>query len=95
MTATSRTAADHSKLHLTKLEAFATWAASVGYTCLPVKGEYEVLRLQHGEGSPLIWFRRDSGEHATSAVREARLVRRWFGARYRDARAEHVIARDA
>jgi hypothetical protein len=68
-------------LHLAKLEEFAMWAAAGGYERQQLRGEYEVLRLKHGEGSPLIWYRRDRGDHATSATREARLVRKWLAKR--------------
>ena len=81
MSGPNRNAQDRCKLHLSKLADFARWANSVGFQQLPTKGEYEVLRLKHGESPVLIWHRRDGTDHATSAVREARLVRKWFCAR--------------
>jgi hypothetical protein len=79
---------DRSRLHLSKVGAFADWAEGNGFTREPTKGEYEVLRLRpDGGGAPLIWFRRDRGDHATTQYQRrgegspVRLVNRWLRGR--------------
>ena len=80
-----REARDRCFLHVNKLEEFTAWATSIGYERVPTKGIYEVLRLQPKAGPVLIWWKRDRSDHATSAKREAKLVRRWFGNRKAEA----------
>ncbi len=99
---------DRGRLHLTKLDDFAAWAKGEGFTREPTKGPYEVLRLRGASGPPLIWFRRDKGQQATTPdevpghpVAPSRLVSRWFRARKAARRlasnmdALHVAARGA
>lgn len=77
----NRNAQDRKYLHLTKVEEFARYAESIGYKRAATKGEFEVLRLRPTTGSVLIWHRRVGCDHATSAIREARLVRMWLRSR--------------
>jgi hypothetical protein len=69
-----RKALDRCVLHLTKLKDFAGWAK----------------RLQPKAGPVLIWFARVGAQHATSATRESRLVRRWIAERGDEAEKAHA-----
>src|ERR1700685_3143254 len=53
-------------LALTKLVDFAAWAQCQGYKVEPVKGTHEVLRLRKKGLSPVLYFKRDGAQHATS-----------------------------
>jgi len=68
-------------LALTKLEEFALWAISQGYKREPTKGIYEVLRLRKKGESPVLYFKRDSGKHATSYGNGTTLVQKWINTR--------------
>ena len=68
-------------LALSKLEEFAVWAVSQGYRREPTKGTYEVLRLRKKGESPVLFFRRDKGEHATSYGDGTALVQLWINTR--------------
>ena len=68
-------------LALSKLEEFAKWAVSQGYRREPTKGTYEVLRLRKKGESPVLYFKRDKGEHATSYGEGTALVKQWINTR--------------
>jgi hypothetical protein len=68
-------------LSLSKLEEFAKWAVSHGYRREPTKGTYEVLRLRKKGESPVLFFKRDRGEHATSYAEGTTLVQQWINTR--------------
>ena len=68
-------------LALSKLEEFAVWAVSQGYRREPTKGTYEVLRLRKKGDSPVLFFKRDRGEHATSYGDGTALVQLWINTR--------------
>jgi hypothetical protein len=68
-------------LALTKLVDFAAWAVSQGYRREPTKGAYEVLRLRRKGESPVLFFKRDRGEHATSYAEGTTLVQQWINTR--------------
>jgi hypothetical protein len=68
-------------LALSKLEEFAKWAVSQGYRREPTKGTYEVLRLRKKGESPVLYFKRDKGEHATSYGDGTALVKLWINSR--------------
>jgi|GEM_PF-2360147 hypothetical protein len=68
-------------LALTKLVDFAAWAVCQGYKVEPTKGTYEVLRLRRKSESPVLYFRRDKGEHATSYGEGTALVQLWINTR--------------
>jgi hypothetical protein len=70
-------------LHLTKLDAFANWAAQQGYVREQTKGVYEVLRLRREPEPPLLYYRHEGGDHATSTGRATSLVDRWIRERRR------------
>ena len=77
--------ADRSRLHLTKIDEFAGWAVDNGFNREDTKGTYEVLRLRGPKGGPpLIWYRRDSGQHATTQFGQkgqhnpSQLVGKWL-----------------
>lgn len=57
--------ANRNRLHLSQLDAFASFAATLGWTREPVKGEYEVLRLTKSKHHPCIYLARTGREHAT------------------------------
>lgn len=42
------------RLHVTKMEEFAKFCEANGWTRVPLKGEYEVLRMTHAVKHPLI-----------------------------------------
>jgi hypothetical protein len=42
------------RLHVSKLEDFATWLERIGWTRAEVKGDYEVLRMTRIGSKPLI-----------------------------------------
>lgn len=65
-------------LHMNSLDAFAAWAATVGWRREDPKGKYEVLRLRHEGKPPLLFYRHEGGDHATSIERGTRLVHRWL-----------------
>lgn len=68
-------------LALSKIQEFAIWAESQGYHREPTKGAYEVLRLRkHGE-SPILYFKRDTGQHATSYGDGTALIKKWINTR--------------
>lgn len=76
-------------LHRSKVEEFASWAIRQGYKRQPTKGVYEVLRLGTPEGDgPLLFYLRDTGDHATTFGEGTRLVRRWL--RGRGPRGSHA-----
>ena len=68
-------------LALTKVVDFAAWAVCQGYKVEPTKGAYEVLRLRKKGESPVLFFRRDRGEHATSYAEGTTLVQQWINTR--------------
>jgi hypothetical protein len=68
-------------LAMTKLVDFAAWAVSQGYNREPTKGTYEVLRLRKKGMSPVLFFKRDKGEHATSYGEGTTLVQLWINTR--------------
>lgn len=68
-------------LALSKLEDFSKWADSKGYRREPTKGTYEVLRLREKGMSPVLFFKRDKGEHATSYGDGTALVQQWINSR--------------
>jgi hypothetical protein len=68
-------------LAMTKLVDFAAWAVSHGYRREPTKGTYEVLRLRRKGESPVLYFKRDKGEHATSYGEGTTLVQLWINTR--------------
>ena len=73
-----------SLLALTKMEEFAAWAVSQGYRREPTKGTYEVLRLRKKGESPVLYFKRDKGEHATSYGDGTKLIQTWINTRKQD-----------
>jgi hypothetical protein len=68
-------------LSLSKIEEFATWAVSQGFKREPPKGTYEILRLRKKGESPVLFFKRDKGEHATSYGDGTNLVKQWINTR--------------
>jgi hypothetical protein len=68
-------------LALTKLVDFAAWAVCQGYKVEPTKGSYEVLRLRKKGESPVLFFKRDKGQHATSYGDGTALVQLWVNTR--------------
>lgn len=84
MTAPGR---DRSRLHLSKLDAFAEWAATQGYEREPTKGYYEVLRLRRKGEPPHIFHRHEGGDHATTIKGSTYLVTRWLRDKRRAAEA--------
>lgn len=68
-------------LSLTKVESFAQWAVTQGYKVEPTKGSYEILRLRKKGKSPILFFKRNSGEHATSYGDGTALVQQWINTR--------------
>jgi hypothetical protein len=68
-------------LALSKLGEFSKWAVSQGYLREPMKGTYEVLRLRKKNESPVLYFKRNSGEHATSYGNGTALVQQWINSR--------------
>ena len=71
-------------LSLSKLEEFAVWAVSQGYRRETTKGTYEVLRLRKRGESPVLFCKRDKGEHATSYGDGTALVQLWINTRKHD-----------
>jgi hypothetical protein len=75
------------RLHLGKLEEFATWVLANGYTREQTKSTYEVLRLRKipdlgkPKQPPLIFHKHDRGDHATSWGAGTHLVNRWLASR--------------
>jgi len=72
-------------LALTRLDDFASWCESNGWTREPPKGIYEVLRLvpQSTVGlRPMVFYRRDRGGHVHASygtgTLEARWVQKWL-----------------
>ena len=70
-----------SLLALTKLVDFAAWAVCQGYKVEPTKGSYEVLRLRKKGENPVLYFKRDKGDHATSYGEGTALVQKWINTR--------------
>jgi hypothetical protein len=68
-------------LALTKIADFAAWAVSQGYRREPTKGSYEVLRLRKKGEAPVLFFKRDRGDHATSYGDGTALVQKWVNSR--------------
>lgn len=68
-------------LALTKVQEFSLWAESQGYKSEPTKGSYEILRLRKKGQSPVLFFKRDKGEHATSYGDGTALVQAWINTR--------------
>lgn len=65
---------DRSLLHINKLTAFTAFAEGRGYRTEPTQGIYEVLRLRK-DGPPIIFHKRDRGEHATATGKGLSLVK--------------------
>lgn len=79
---------ERATLHLTKIEEFAAWVTSErSFRREPTKGEYEVLRIRlldrSGDWEPVIFWRRNTGEQATTTDVGIRLVRSWLRSRRR------------
>lgn len=68
-------------LAITKLVDFAAWAQCQGYKVEPTKGTYEVLRLRKKGESPVLYFKRDGAQHATSYGEGTALVQLWINSR--------------
>jgi hypothetical protein len=68
-------------LVLTKVVDFAAWAVCQGYKVEPTKGTYEILRLRKKGESPILFFKRDKGAHATSYGDGTTLVQQWINTR--------------
>ena len=83
---------DRMTLHLNKLDAFASWAATHGYKREPTKGVYEVLRLRLGANAPLLYYRHHHGDHATSTGAATNLVDRWIRERKRQSAQQEMRA---
>ena len=75
-------------LALTKLVDFAAWAVCQGYKVEPVKGAYEVLRLRKKGESPILFFRRDGAQHATSYGEGTALVQLWINTRKQEKKVQ-------
>jgi hypothetical protein len=73
---------------MTKLVDFAAWAVSQGYNREPTKGTYEVLRLRKKGMSPVLFFKRDKGEHATSYGEGTALVQLWINTRKQEKKVQ-------
>ena len=74
--------ANRSKLHVSKVDEFARWAVTVGYTREETRGDYEALRLADGSGSPVTFYQRTGTEHLTVPFGLAdRLVDKWLRTR--------------
>ena len=79
--------ANRELLALSKIDEFAAWAETQGFTRVPTKGDYEVLRLQMDRQKPILFYTRLSTLsggtpiHATAQHDGAQLVRRWLRAR--------------
>lgn len=72
-------------LHLSKLDDFAAWAATLGYVreAVPAKAEYMVLKLRRGS-EVLDFYKRDTAtEHASAPDKAVRLIHRWIRERGR------------
>ena len=65
-------------LHLTKLLKFKEWMEEDGWESVPVKGEYEVLRLIKLKEKPVIFYSRLGGQHASIDDNFVPLVRRFL-----------------
>ena len=65
-------------LHVSRLDAFATWAAEQGYQREPTKGQpfHEALRLRSFGQRPLIFYYWND-QHLTAYGPGLALVRRW------------------
>ncbi len=71
--------ANRHRLHLTKIDDFATWAEGQGYVRERLKGAYEVLRLRAPNGAYLVFFGRNGCDHATVPYGHGDgLVSRWL-----------------
>lgn len=72
-------------LHASKVDAFAAWAASRGYTREATKGSTEKLRLRRAGEPPLIYHQRDRQTVHLSIPTAPRaayeLVREWLNMR--------------
>jgi len=86
--------ANRSKLHISKIDEFATWATeNRGYTREPTRGDYEILRLRGPKDTqPIIYHLRGGCHHATApeqrkghqSVGGAGLVDIWLAERKRE-----------
>lgn len=77
--------ADRSTLHVSKLDDFAAWAESQGFTREPTRGTWERLRLHHPKRRhPLIVYERIGSQgggklvHLTVLDRDRDVVRRYL-----------------
>jgi len=74
-------------LALSKIDEFAAWAITQGYTRETPKGTYEVLRLRIKGQAPLLYFKKAESasggdpQHATSYGEGTGLVKRWINNR--------------
>ena len=68
-------------LALTKVVDFAAWAVCQGYKVEPTKGTYEILRLRKKGENPVLFFKRNTGEHATSYAEGTTLDQQWINTR--------------
>ena len=75
-------------LALSKMEEFAKWAVSHGYRREPTKGTYEVLRLRRKGESPVLYFKRDGAQHATSYGEGTALVQLWINTRKQEKKVQ-------
>lgn len=65
-------------LHLSKLDEFAAFCETRGFTRVIPKGEYEILRMELKDSAPVIVHKRlDAKEHATTWGVSATLFRQW------------------
>ena len=66
------------QLHLSKLEEFAAFCETQGFTRDAPKGEYEVLRMTRAKGEPVIVHAKlGAKEHATTWGMSARMYIKW------------------
>ena len=65
-------------LHRTKLEQFADWCSSKGFTVTRPKAEYQVLRVDFGGKHPAIVYDRHEGDHFTVFGPSMSLVNRFI-----------------
>lgn len=82
---------DRGLLSFSRLEEFATWAQSKGYTREPTKGDFEVLRLRYPDEKPVIIYAKSSAtEHLTVMGRDHKMVRAFI----RETRAGYTVTKD-
>lgn len=75
---------NRSRLHKNKIEEFAAWCVSQGWTREATKGEFEVLRLQKGRRRAIFYAKQNPTQHVTVQYgTESVLVSQWLRERDR------------